>query len=246
SYRPLDVFSYDRFAAARGLMAANPDRYYIADFTLSGFTVMAFVRGFEDFLVGMHTERENVEKLADIVCEAESELIRACAREGFDAIALGDDLGTQKSLLFSVEMFREIFKPRLAKQIALAHSLGLAVYMHSCGYIMDIIPDLIDIGLDVINPGQPALNGVCAMGEQFRGRICFACPIGYQTTGISGSKEEIDAEIKGYVKELSLRDGGLIGLVWTGLQTLGSTAEVQRDVLETWNKYCGERNRYGE
>ena len=246
NYRPLNVHSYDRFEAARNLMSTHPDRYYMADFILSGFTVMSFIRGFEDFMADMCLERDNVEKLADIVYGTESELIRACARAGFDAVALGDDLGTQKSLLFSAEMFREIFKPRLAEQIMLAHSLGLDVYMHSCGYILDIIPDLIEIGLDVINPGQPALNGVCAMGERFKGQICFACPIGYQTTGVSGSPEEIAAEIKEYVDELSLRDGGLIGLVWTGLQTLGSTAEIQKNVLDAWNRYCGEQNRYSE
>ena len=244
NYRTPDVHSRKRFETAYNLMSAYPDKYFIADFVLSGFTTMSFVRGFEDFMADMYLEREKVEKLADIVCGAESELIRACAQAGFDAIGLADDLGSQQSLLFSAELFREIFKPRLAAQIALAHSLGLDVCMHSCGYIMDIIPDLIEIGLDILNPGQPDLNGVRAMGERFKGQICFACPVGYQTTGITGSPEEIDTEVKSYVDELSLRDGGLIGFVASALKDLGSTDERQTAVWDAWHRHCGEHNPY--
>ena len=243
SYRPLDVNSYDRFAEGRRFMSEYPDKYYIADFVLSGFTVMSFVRGFEDFMIDLHLERENVNKLADIVFATEAELIRASAKAGFDAIALGDDMGSQQSLLFSAQMFRDVFKERFREQFALAHSLGLDVYLHCCGYVIDLIPEFIEVGLDIFNPGQPALNDISELGKRFKGKICFACPTGYQTTGVSGTKEEIYAEIKAYVDELSTEDGGLIGLVATKLQELGATDEIQKNVLDAWNKYCGEFSR---
>lgn len=156
SYVPLRADRPGRFDAAQEIMRQYPDKYYIADFILSGFTIMSFVRGFENFMMDMLVERENVDKLADIVFGAEEDLIRECAKAGFDAICLADDWGTQTSLLISRDLIQEIFMPRYKKQIDLAHSLGLDVIMHCCGHIIDIIGDFIDIGLDALNPGQPA------------------------------------------------------------------------------------------
>jgi len=244
TYHPLVVNSWDRFELGREIMEAYKDRYYIADFILSGFTIMSFIRGFENFMTDLYLERENVEQLADIVFQAEEELIRACADAGFDAIAFGDDLGTQKSLLISPEIFREIFKPRLKRQCDLAHSLGMDIFFHSCGYILDLIPELIEAGVDILNPGQPALNGIEELGRRFRKKVCFGCPTGYQTTGVSGTKEEIESEIKAYVENLSLKKSGLIGLVWSGLESLGATREIQECVLASWEKYCGKNSIY--
>lgn len=129
-YKPLDAKRADRFDHCKELMAKYPDKYWIADFVLSGFTIMSFMRGFEDFMADMIVERENVERLADIVFKAEEDLIRECAAQGFDAICLADDWGTQTSLLISREMIKDIFMPRYKSQIELAHSLGMDVIMH--------------------------------------------------------------------------------------------------------------------
>ena len=241
TYQLPDIDRPDRFDQARPIMQQYPDKYFIADFVLSGFTIMSFMRGFEDFMADMIVERENVEKLADIVFGAEEALIRKCAEEGFDAICLADDWGTQTSLLISREMICDIFMPRYKKQIELAHSLGMDVIMHCCGYIIDIIGDFIDIGLDALNPGQPVLNGIPKMGELFRGKICFACPIGYQQTAILGTVDDIYAEVKSYVDELSTEKGGFMGFVasFNGIYSLGAPAENARAVELAFEKYCG-------
>lgn len=243
-YVPLNAKRPDRFDKTREIMKKYPDKYYIADFILSGFTIMSFVRGFEDFLMDIIVEPENVEKLADIIFGAEEDLIRECAKEGFDAICLADDWGTQTSLLISREQICSIFMPRYKKQIELAHSLGMDVIMHSCGYIIDIIGDFIDIGLDAINPGQPNLNGIEELGKRFRGKICFACPIGYQTTAIHGTVEDIYNEVKSYVDCLSTEKGGLMGLVasFNGIYSLGAPEENAKAVELAFEKYCGYRD----
>ena len=238
-YDSFDVYRPGRFDKAEELIGQYPDRYFIADFILSGFTVTSFIRGFENFLIDLHEEPGYVEKLLDHVFGKEEELIRECALRGFDAVGLADDWGSQQSLLISRGMFVKFFKPRLKRQIGLAHSLGLDVFLHSCGHITGIIPDLIEIGLDILNPGQPSLNGIKLMGDNWNGKICFACPVSYQTTGITGTPDEVDAEVRAYIEHLSNRSGGFIGLVQRGLTSLGSTAELQDKVLETWNKYCG-------
>ena len=227
SYVPLRADRPGRFDAAQEIMRQYPDKYYIADFILSGFTIMSFVRGFENFMMDMLVERENVDKLADIVFGAEEDLIRECAKAGFDAICLADDWGTQTSLLISRDLIQEIFMPRYKKQIDLAHSLGLDVIMHCCGHIIDIIGDFIDIGLDALNPGQPRLNGLDEMGDRFRGKICFACPIGYQSTAIQGTVQDIYDEVRDYVDKLSTDKGGFMGFVasFNGIYSLGAPEE---------------------
>ena len=244
SYVPLRADRPGRFDAAQEIMRQYPDKYYIADFILSGFTIMSFVRGFENFMMDMLVERENVDKLADIVFGAEEDLIRECAKAGFDAICLADDWGTQTSLLISRDLIQEIFMPRYKKQIDLAHSLGLDVIMHCCGHIIDIIGDFIDIGLDALNPGQPRLNGLDEMGDRFRGKICFACPIGYQSTAIQGTVQDIYDEVRDYVDKLSTDKGGCMGFVasFNGIYSLGAPEENARAVEKAFEKYCGCRD----
>jgi uroporphyrinogen decarboxylase len=73
---------------------------------------------------------------------------------GFDAIFTSDDLGTQTKPFFSVEIFREFYKPYYKEMIDKAHELGMHFWMHACGNVERFIPEWIDIGLDVLHPIQ--------------------------------------------------------------------------------------------
>ena len=137
------------------------------------------------------------------------------------------------------KLWREIFKPRLRRQVDLAHKNGLDVFLHSCGYILDIIPDLIEIGIDMLNPGQPNLNGIKGMGKRFGGKICFVCPVNYQTTGISGIRKQIFAEVEDYVKYLGSHNGGLIGIVNTDVESLGASTGNVQAIVDAFQKYGG-------
>lgn len=223
TYRPPDPLDPARFDAMKKMRGElGNDKYYKANFVLTGFTVMTFLRGFSELMEDLYLEREHVEALADIVFGFEEGVIRQLKAAGFDSVGLADDWGTQSSLFISPALWREVFKPRYKRQIELAHACGLDVYFHCCGYIYDIIPDLIEIGLDILNPGQPNINNVRRMGEAFSGKICFACPVSYQTTGISGTAEEIRAEVREFVDCLGNRGGGLIGIIPGDLPGLGA------------------------
>jgi hypothetical protein len=138
-------------------------------------------------------------------------------------------------MFISPKLWREIFKPRYKRQIDIAHECGLDVYFHCCGYIYDIMPDFIEIGLDVLNPGQPNINNIQRMGENFSGKMCFACPVSYQTTGISGSKEDIYREVKELVDNLGNQGGGLIGLIPTDIVGLGAKPENAGYMYDAFN-----------
>jgi uroporphyrinogen decarboxylase len=222
-YRPPDPHDPARFDAMKKTREElGDDKYYKANFVLSGFTVMAFLRGFSELLEDMYLEREHVERLADIVFGFEEEVIKLLKPQGFDTVGFADDWGNQKSMFISPKLWRDIFKPRYQRQIEIAHECGLDLYFHCCGYIYDIMPDFIEIGLDVLNPGQPNINGIARMGENFSGKMCFACPVSYQTTGISGTKEDIQNEVKDLVEHLGNHNGGLIGLLPSDIVGLGA------------------------
>ena len=91
-------------------------------------------------------------------------------------------------------MWRELFKPRYARQFALAHELGLHTWYHCCGEFLPIMDDFHEIGVDVLNIAQPNVNDIAEVGRRLRGRQCFMMPISYQTVSISGTVAEIYAE----------------------------------------------------
>ena len=225
-----------RFAHVAEIMTKyGKDRYYKANFTLSGFAIISLLRGFTNACEDLYLEPDNINKLADIVFGFENEVILEAAKHGFSAVGLADDWGTQTALFIPPHLWREIFKPRYEKQIALAHHAGLQVYLHSCGYIIDIIEDLIEIGLDIINPGQPDINGVEKMGDCFGGRICFSCPVSYQTTGIIGTNDSIREQITQYKKRLGV-GGGLIGIIPEDSAALGISDEKFKVMEEAFSE----------
>ena len=226
NYRPPKADDTDRFQKTIEMMAQyGADKYYKANFNLSGFAIMTMLRGFSQVMEDFYLAREALETLCDMVFDFECEVIKRLPSYGFDAVGFADDWGTQNSLFIPPELWRQVFKPRYAKQYDLAHSLGLDVYLHSCGYIFDIIPDLIEIGLDILNPGQPDINGVERMGKEFGGKICFSCPVSYQTTAITGSKDDIRAQIASYINCLGCFNGGLIGIIPEDSASLGISDE---------------------
>ncbi len=209
-----DAKDPERFSGVEKEMKRfGPDRYYLASLVLTGFTIMTFLRGFSEVLEELYLERVRMEELADRVFGFEEEVIRELAGKGFDGVAFYDDWGTQEGMIGSPDLWRDFFKPRYRRQFALAHECGLDVYFHSCGYYYEIIEDLLEIGVDMLNISQPNLYDMRRLGSDFGGRVCFVCPVSYQTTSISGTRNEIFESVRELVKNLGSYSGGLIGYV---------------------------------
>ena len=116
-------------------------------------------------------------------------------------------------MIISPAMWRELFKPRYARQVALAHELGLHVWYHCCGEFLAIMEDFREIGVDVLNIAQPNVNDLAAVGRRLRGRQCFMMPISYQTVSIAGTPAEIHAEAQRLFDLLAAPAGGFIGYI---------------------------------
>jgi len=208
-----DAYETGRFKEAEQIIKQNMDRFLVAGLSLTGFTTMTLLAGFENVLEGLYLERENIEKLADIVFGFEEKLIEQVSAYPFDAVNFADDWGTQNDLIISPALWRDFFKPRYKRQFDLIHEKGMLVIFHCCGNIYEIIPDFIEIGVDVLNLSQPNLFDMEKLGRDYGGKICFMCPVSYQTTSITGTKEDIYRDVKNLVDNLGNHHGGLIGYI---------------------------------
>ncbi|HHW48802.1 MAG TPA: hypothetical protein GXX14_09330, partial [Clostridiaceae bacterium] len=117
-----------------------------------------FLMDYEQLLILMAWEPKLCENLFDKITEYKIEQAKMAVKMGFKIGHACDDLGTQNGPLISKEMFRKYFKPRWKKVFEIFKSAGMPVMMHSCGNITEFLPDLIDIGLDVIEPVQPVMD----------------------------------------------------------------------------------------
>jgi uroporphyrinogen decarboxylase len=133
------------------------------------------------------------------------------AEAGVDILHTGDDLGMQHSLLMSVPMWRKWIKPRLAQVWAAARRVNPKIILsyHSDGFIEPFIPELIEMGLDVLNPIQPECMHPAAIKHRYGDHLAFFGTIGTQTTLPFGSPDEVRREVRQRIETVG-KGGGLI------------------------------------
>jgi hypothetical protein len=153
------------------------------------------------------------ETVLNIVFEFENGIIERYCCYDVDAISFADDWGTQRGLMISPDLWRKAFRPRYSEQFALAHRAGKMVWFHSCGDIRAIIPDLIDIGVDVLELLQPDIFGVEYLAAHYGGKVCFCCSVDHQRRAVSGTRAEIFAYARYLRDQLGKFDGGFIGYI---------------------------------
>ena len=211
----------------------SPGQYLLGSLQLSGFTVMTFLRGFANVMEDFYLEEERLNALADLVFGFEQELIRLSAKAGLHGVAFFDDWGTQESLMISPALWEAFFMPRYQAQFSLAHSLGLDVYFHSCGQISDLIGRLFDAGVGMLNLSQPNLYSMPELGRTYGGKGCFVIPVSYQSTLLTGTREEIFRDVQAAYDALGSQKGGLIGYL-EDYSSLGMSEENYRACIEAF------------
>ncbi|HPY90525.1 MAG TPA: uroporphyrinogen decarboxylase family protein, partial [Lentisphaeria bacterium] len=115
------------------------------------------------------------------------------AQAGVDLLCIGDDIGMQKTTMMSMDNYRQWLKPRHAAVInaAKAAKPDILVTYHSCGFIEPFIPELIEIGVDVLNPVQPECMDFAKIHAQYGTHLSFWGTLGTQTTMPFGSADEV-------------------------------------------------------
>ncbi len=224
-----------RMARLPEYLALCEDRYRLASFDLSGFTVYTLLRGFENSMADFLLEPERFAWLMDLICDFECRLMDMVAANGFHGIHFADDWGTQSGLMISPRLWRELFKPRYRRQFEWARQQGLDSWFHCCGNFVDIVDDFREIGVDVLNISQPNVMDIDTVASHLRGRQCFLMPISYQTVSIQGTPEEIYAEARRLHDLLGTDQGGFIGYV-EEYGCMGMSAENYRACSEAFRR----------
>ena len=173
---------------------------------------MWFLRGYENVLIDLWEDRPEVYALRDMIVDWVIKRIERWMETGVvDGCMLRDDWGTQGQLMVRPETWRKVFKPAYKRIVDAIHSGGAYACMHSDGYIWEIIPDMIEIGWDEINP-QVNLMDLEEMGRLYGGKVCFrACP-DTQWTMPYGTPEEVRAHEERMFNALARPDGGYVGI----------------------------------
>jgi uroporphyrinogen decarboxylase len=180
-------------------------------FAIQLFEPAWYLRGLDNFLCDMI----NDEDMAEAAMEKMTSLMeQACAKiaaTGVDMVVYGDDVGTQRGLMMSLNLWQKWVKPYTKRVIDAAKSVNpdLLAYYHSDGAIMEIIPELIEIGVDVLNPVQPECMNPKEVKAMYGDKLAFWGTIGTQTTMPFGTPQEVRQAVIESIETVGY-DGGLV------------------------------------
>ncbi|NOY74904.1 MAG: hypothetical protein GXP32_03825 [Kiritimatiellaeota bacterium] len=203
-----DIRDPKRWVGIEERAAEVGDQYALCG-GISMYERIHFIRGLENTWTDIYLEPDNLKKLLDILVDMNLYVIERYAPLGADGFIFCDDWGLQDRLMIQPDKWREIWKPAYAKVYAAAHAAGMQTFLHSCGFITDILDDLIEIGLDVIQMDQQLNMGLDKLGE-FKGGITFWCPVDIQAVMGNHSLDDIRAYCHTLVETLGTPDGGFL------------------------------------
>jgi uroporphyrinogen decarboxylase len=222
SYVPPNPNRPELYEDARNLIRNYKDEYYIVGVTVTTIFETAWaLRGLSALLMDFITNPDLAVRIIDIPFHYHLTAAKRLVEMGVDMIWTGDDFGTQNGMVISPDMWRKFFKPRMEHFFSSLRVINpdIKIAYHSDGIIEPIIPDLIEIGLDVLNPVQPACMDPEKIKKQYGDKLCFWGTVDEQHTLPFGSPEDVRNEIITRLKTVG-KDGGLI---------IGPTHHVQLD-----------------
>lgn len=222
SYRPPDPNRPELYQDAERLMLEFGRDYFIVGAVVTTIFETAWaLRGLERLMMDFVTQPDLAEVILDIPFKYHLTAAKRLVELGVDMVWTGDDIGGQSAMIISPAMWRRFFKPRMAQFIADLKRINprVKIAYHSDGVIYPVIPDLIEIGVDVLNPIQPACLDPARLKREYGDKLCFWGSIDEQHTLPFGSPDDVRQEVLTRLDTLG-KGGGLI---------LGPTHHVQLD-----------------
>lgn len=170
-----------------------------------------YLRSMERLMQDMADDAPLAHRILDQVTGLACVRAARYARLGCDIIELGDDIGTQRGPLLSPAMWRRWLKPRLAQVVAAARAAGprVLIQYHSCGQVLAFVDELIEIGVDILNPVQPECMPFAEVVRRWGGRLSFNGTLGTQTVLPFGSADQVRATVREH-RRLAGPCGGLL------------------------------------
>ena len=250
SWDALDSFTVPKLSEAadndrvRRTFQSHPDMFKVGCIYTASFSILGFLRGFENLMEDLVLRPELIRRTCDLI---EDELTLAV--EGYaaccgDGIHIMEDWGTQDGLLIGRAMWEDLFAPGYRRLCAAAHRHDMRVILHTCGMVRDLIPGLVESGVDVLQLDQTANfgseeipGGIERLAEEFGGRVAFFCPVDIQHTLVTGDPAKIEDEARRLVQRLGSRRGGFIA------KSYGRGARMYLDGIgcdPRWNDFAFE------
>jgi uroporphyrinogen decarboxylase len=222
------------------------DRYLLGTLNTSGiFNRCSQMRGFSEFLIDLARNRYHdkvnnlIRKITEFNLVVIEKLKEYCPT--LDSIFITDDFGTQKSAFISPRIFKKYFKDPYKKIVSLTHDLRMDFLLHSCGDILALLPEFVDIGIDVMEFDSPHMTGI----DNFKifaleKKMAFWLSSNIQSTFIKGTAQDVEEEIKYYIKEIGNNQGGLAIYEYTdydAIQVPRKNVRAQRKAVLKWGNY---------
>jgi uroporphyrinogen decarboxylase len=178
-----------------GLLAGRGDRFTFMGFGFCMFERAWSLMGMENVLATMVTSPEALEELFDSICDFFIRLVDVALEYDLDGIYFGDDWGQQRGLIMGLTHWRRFIKPRMARLYARVKSGGKFVIQHSCGDCGEILPELIEIGLDCYQTFQPEIYDIAGVKRKYGDRLGFWGAVSTQQVLPTFTPEQVQKEI---------------------------------------------------
>lgn len=213
--------SYEDFFKKMKYIRETYDVYILVTIWGSHWEKAYFARGIENFLSDMAGDTEFAQSLLDMIIRKNIVMLEnfLVCRE-IDGVLLGSDWGTQSDLIISPSSWRNMIKQGEKVEYDLIKTYEKDVFVHSCGCIERILPDLCEMGLQALNPVQPECMDIYKLKENFGDILTFWGGISTQQTLPYGTQDEVKAESEKIIKAMSF-NGGYI---------TSPSQEIQEDV----------------
>jgi len=244
-YEPPDLMS--SFGRVRPLLplASWGKKYVVGHNPVQMYETMRSLMGFEALMMAPYDQPEGLLALLELLTRKTLEVIRTYGEtRRIHALSTPEDWGLQTSLQMKIDLFREYYKPFYRRIVEACHQYGMHFLWHNCGYIVDMFPDMIDLGVDVVQLDQPRLMGHELLTRQLGGKICMWNTVDIQwSTRESVSVEDLRQEAAAMVRAYDVKGhrGGFIAKHYPQPWDIGLAPERQRAIYEAFlENGCGQ------
>ena len=221
-----------------------PDHWLIGELPGFTFNVARKLRKMDGYLFDLAASPEKIHHLNNRVDEILHTMIIQYANSGVNCVMFPEDWGTQTRTLISPRMWREEFFPRFQSLCKTAHQHGVKVFMHSCGHITAIMPELIHAGIDLFQFDQPDLHGINTLAAyQRKAKVSFWCPVDIQKTLQTRNEIIIREKVREMLSKLWGGKGGFVAGYYQDNISIGLDPKWQAIANDEF-QHCGIRNRY--
>lgn len=211
-YQPPDPNRPELYIAAEQMIRDFKAAYWIVGVTVTTLFETAWaLRGLEQMMLDMVLDPDLANHILDIPYRYHLIAAKRLVRMGVDMIWTGDDVGSQHQMMISPRMWRKYLKPRMASFFSELKEINpeVKIAYHTDGNVVPIIPELIEIGLDVLNPIQPASMDPAEIKKKYGQKLSFWGTLDEQKTLPFGTPEEVAREVRQRLETVGY-DGGLI------------------------------------